>query len=138
MINRLRGKTTLAVFIFITLLGHIPLLQRAIRIAPQGLGNDRVSHYEKRFEQLSVELAGHAKIGYVTNLPPDSIATDAIAVEHFYIAQYALAPSVLVLDTNVAAIVGDFESGEIPSRLAHLEVSKSYGNGLILFRGTTR
>ncbi len=138
MIDRLRGKSLLVVLIIVTLIGHIPLLQRTIRLSSIGWGNDRVSAYEKRFEPLQAEINGQGRVGYVTNLPPDSIPTDAVAVEHFYIAQYALAPSVLVWDPNTAFIIGDFATNEIPARLEHLEIIKRYDGGLVLFRGNYR
>ncbi|GEM_PF-3602296 len=130
-----RGKTFLLVVIVVALLGHIPLLERAIRIAPNAFGNDKISRHEKRFDPVHTEVAGIGRVGYVTNLPADSISTDPIAVEHFYIAQYALAPTVLVLDTDTGLVIGDFSGNGVPSRLSGLKVEKTLGDGLFLFRG---
>lgn len=130
-----RGKLLLYALLTVALLTHIPLLQRAVRLAPGMFGRDKTTQYEQRFTAIRNSVPPHSIVGYLTDLPTDSLSTDAVAVEHFYLAQYALAPAVLTLGDDANLIVGNFTTPELPGRYKQLTLVKDFGDGLFLLRG---
>lgn len=117
----------------IGILTHIPLLQRAIRLSAPG--RDRISQYAERFNPIRNAVPPHALVGYLTDLTSDSLSTDAVAVEHFYLAQYALAPAVLKPGADAEFIVGNFSHTELPKQYSYLRIVHDFGDGLMLLRG---
>ncbi len=120
--------------VVMSLLAHIPLLQRAVRLARPG--RDRISQYAERFNVLRNAVPPHTLVGYLTDLPPDSLSTDPVAVEHFYLAQYALAPALLKPGADAEFVVGNFSHPGLPKEYTHLHVVKDFGDGLMLLHGS--
>jgi hypothetical protein len=105
--------------------------------SPEG---GQVAAQAERFRGVLAALPPAGAVGYLSDRPPGG--TERLAT--FGIAQYALAPRVLVtLKTGQRLdwVIGDFASQPDAARLAAeygLSVAADYGNGVVLFRGNER
>jgi hypothetical protein len=95
-----------------------------------GASPDRARNTDLRFEALRRELAGVERIGYVS----DPNATGDLAGERYFLAQLALAPVLVDLDTSRRLVVGNFTPGSSPSIPAGLVLVRDFGDGVVLFR----
>jgi hypothetical protein len=107
---------------------------------PAHAGADEISAYERRFDRLRPALPPSGVIGYMGYPDPAAPPSDTVpspALLHFrryLLAQYTLAPLLLVEDTTRALVVGNFEPGAEPPPPAGFETSGEFGDGLVLFR----
>jgi hypothetical protein len=107
---------------------------------PARSGADEISAYERRFDRLRRALPSTGVIGYLGSPDPAGPASEAgpsPALQHFrryLLAQYTLAPLLLVEDTTQALVVGNFEPGAPPAPPAGFETAGEFGDGLLLFR----
>ena len=116
-------------------LGHIPLLQRSIRLWQEPRPADPALVAEQRMHELRSVLHRTRRAGYVTDVPGDSISADAAATERYFLTQYVLAPTVLDRGTAGPLVIGNFAGGRVPERYSSLRVLREFGNGLFLFEG---
>jgi hypothetical protein len=108
-----------------------------------------ISGYLNRFEPLREILPRSGAVGYLDGMADDEIATprnkylldESLPTLQLYLAQYSLAPIILVRSLDYRFVVGnyrnpkpDFETyrqmGLIPLR--------NFGNGVVLFRQESR
>lgn len=76
---------------------------------------------------------GQKYVGFVTEVKPDKVFLTLNSVYDFYSAQYAIAPSVLVNDTDEDFIIGIFdEEKHLPS---NLKLYKKLDNRTYVFKG---
>jgi len=101
---------------------------------------DEISANDRRFDRLRPELPTGGLVGYLGD-PPLGGATpsdsNAVALLHFrryLLAQYALAPVVLVENTEPEFVVGNFDPGTIPAAPPGFRLVRDFGAGLVLFR----
>jgi hypothetical protein len=124
------GILLLALFIFIT---NILLLTDAHRRLRNHKGEDHISLYENRFAQLRQVLKSGTVMGYFTDQAPES----RDYVKNFYLTQYALAPVIIIQETQRQWVVGNFsKSTATPAVAPHksLYLWKDFGNGIALFQ----
>ena len=111
---------------------------------PAHASQDDVSANERRFAALRPLLPAHGLVGYVSNpqpigaTPRDSNAASLQQFRHYLLAQYALAPALLVKGTEPEFVVGNFNSGTTPTAPAGLMIVRDFGDGLVLFRRSAR
>jgi hypothetical protein len=114
-------------------------LQRAAA-APGRLRQDEISAYELRFKELRATLPSQGVVGYIGSPDPAGTATgdaNAAALLHFrryLLAQYTLAPLVIVEDAASELVIGNFEPGVAPPPPAGLELIRDFGGGILLYR----
>ena len=86
---------------------------------------------EARLAVLRGDLAHRGTVGYVTDAPDF-----AAFIERFYLAQFALAPLIVVPAADLRWVVGDFRNGGVPDTVAgsDLQVVREYGGGVMLFK----
>ena len=107
---------------------------------PARSGGDEISQYERRFDRLRHALPSSGVIGYLGSPDPSAPAGNSgpsPALLHFrryLLAQYTLAPLLLVEDTMQQLVVGNFEPGVQPAPPAGFETAGEFGDGLVLFR----
>jgi hypothetical protein len=107
---------------------------------PDSSAQDEISGYERRFEPLKSVLPSHGVVGYLghpdpaTASPDDVPATAHLHFRRFLLAQYALAPVLLVDSTEPELVVGNFDPGPAPAPPAGFRVAWESGHGLVLFR----
>ena len=107
---------------------------------PARASQDDISANDRRFAALRPLLPAHGLVGYLSDLKPTGatpVDSNAAALNHFrryLLAQYALAPALLIEGTEPELVVGNFDSGTAPTAPAGLRVVREFGDGLVLFR----
>ena len=127
-------------FVLVFLLVLLPGLPQVVskpgewmRATPQ----DAIVARDKRFAELRQALPKHGTVGYVTDGPLDRPLGDGRVHSVLMIAQYCLAPVILVNSTEPEIIVGDFSSAESGAQVIsaqHLVVTRWFENGVCLLR----
>jgi hypothetical protein len=114
-------------------------LQRAAEWPAAG-AQDEITAYERRFDELRSELPSRGVVGYLGDpeptgpTPRDSNAAALLHFRRYLLAQYTLAPLLLIESTEPELVVGNYDPGTVPSAPAGLQVVKDFGGGLVLFR----
>ena len=113
---------------------------RLAATAPGRAASDEISSYERRFVKLRAALPARGVVGYIGDPDPEGGTPDqreANSLLHFkryLLAQYALAPLVLIESTEPEVVVGNFEPGSRPSLPTGFQIERDFGNGLVLVR----
>lgn len=113
---------------------------RLAATAPGQPASDEISSYERRFVNLRAALPARGVVGYVGDPDPEGGTPDqreANSLLHFkryLLAQYALAPLVLIESTEPEVVVGNFDPGSRPSLPTGFQIERDFGNGLVLLR----
>ena len=129
--KRLKIIFLFAPIILLSFQGNFKALQKGIeRYHRKEL--DQITVYEKRFIGLKEFLQNHSVVGYVSDYDDNSNG-DGIA---YTMAQYVLAPIILVRGIKRNFIIGNFNSAK-PDIKAYqkenLSLIRDFGNGVILF-----
>jgi hypothetical protein len=95
---------------------------------------DPVSRYLEKFRGAVVGLRDYDMVGYVSD-PADHAEYKA----RQYLAQRALAPTLIVDRSDLPWVLGNFHTG-IPPVVQEkgLTVFRDFGNGVVLYRGAGR
>ena len=103
-------------------------IQRYDRQAP-----DPIATYEKKFFELKSYLADHQVVGYISDYAENSKAGGSA----YSMAQYVLAPTILVRGARRNVVVGHFQHPPLDIKRYEqekLSLFKDFGNGVILFK----
>lgn len=107
---------------------------------PSEPGRDEISASDRRFAPLRSALPHGGVVGYVGDPEPAGPTpreARAAALLHFrrqLLAQYALAPVVLVQGTGPDLVVGNFDGSAAPAVPPGFRVAAEFGDGVVLFR----
>jgi hypothetical protein len=107
---------------------------------PAGASRDEISTYELRFAELRTMLPARGVVGYLGHPEPAGATpreANAAALLHFrryLLAQYSLAPLLLIESADPELVVGNFDPGVAPPTPPGLRVVRDFGDGLVLFR----
>ena len=124
------------VFLFVLLSGLPQVLSKGLewsRTPPA----DAITVRSQRFTELRKVLPERGTIGYLADGPLDRPLGDGTVESVFDIAQYCLAPLILVHSTQPDLIVGDFSTPEAGAQIVsaqHLVVIRQFQNGVYLLR----
>jgi hypothetical protein len=101
---------------------------------------DEISTYERRFQGVRAALPARGVVGYLGRTDPagrtpaEREASSLLDFKRYLLAQYALAPVVLIESTEPDFVIGNFDRGKAPSTPAGFRIERDFGNGLVLFR----
>lgn len=101
---------------------------------------DEISAYDARFQELRTALPARGVVGYLGDpapvgpTPGERGAASLLHFKRYLLAQYALAPAVLIEGTEPEFVVGNFDPGHVPPAPAGFRVVRDFGQGLVLFR----
>ncbi len=134
------GRVRVALFLVLLYAGasSIRWLANAVQW-PADATTDEISAHERRFEALRSALPKHGTVGYVGSPEPTARTPNEVnsaALLHFrryLLAQYTLAPVLLIEGTASELVVGNFDPGTLPAPPG-LSVVRDFGDGLVLFR----
>ena len=107
---------------------------------PARASQDEVSANDRRFAALRPLLPAHGLVGYLSDpepigaTPRDSNAAALRQFRRYLLAQYALAPALLVKGAEPEFVVGNFDSTTTASAPAGLRLVRDFGAGLVLFQ----
>jgi hypothetical protein len=96
---------------------------------PNDLDTDETSTYIRRFDELRDTLRFYRVAGY---------RDDGQNPAGWFLAQYALAPTVLVQGAQQPVVVANFHSEESPEKKwveENLDLIRDYGNRVRLYKG---
>ena len=132
-INSSRQKLSAIAIIICSLLVNGYMLIENIRFPENTRQN--ISKYEKRFNKLRQLLPQRGVIGYIAD---DENEGDQDFIDsRIYLAQYTLAPVILVRSLDYDLIVGNFldhtRDFEIYRKQGLIPI-KDFGNGVVLFK----
>jgi hypothetical protein len=108
--------------------------------SPARVAQDEISTYERRFDDLRKMLPPRGVVGYLGHPEPIGGApreANAAALLHFrryLLAQYSLAPLLLIESTEPDFVIGNFDPGVTVPATAGLRVVRDFGDGLVLLR----
>jgi len=141
LLSRSPARQLAGVFLLaaVGLASGVSVVKRAEPIRRARSGEDETTLYLRRFEPLRKALPPHATVGYEAD--PEDPLTDRAEVRRFYLAQYALAPVILVAGSDRPLVVGNYRDPDRNCRLCRssaFEIERDFGNGLILFRRRDR
>jgi hypothetical protein len=107
---------------------------RAVRGWADSRHEDRISRDGDRFREIRRALPAHGVVGYISGAQPDTFTTEDF--RRFLLAEYALAPLILIHDTTPDLIVGNFPPDSVPSALRErgLSLVRDFGDGVWLIR----
>jgi hypothetical protein len=107
---------------------------RAVRGWIDSRHEDSISRDGRRYREIRRVLPARGVVGYVGSAQPDSFTTEDF--RRFLLAEYALAPLILINDTTPDLIVGNFPPDSVPSGppLPGLHVVRDFGQGVWLVR----
>jgi hypothetical protein len=107
---------------------------------PTGAAQDEISTYEHAFGDLRAMLPAHGTVGYLDRLGPAGAPADdpkseaLLRFRRYLLAQYFLAPVLLVKSTDPEFVIGNFGPEAVPEVPTGLRVIRDFGDGLVLFR----
>jgi len=110
-----------------------------VRRRPGHAAQDEISANDRRFERLRAELPADGEVGYLGDpevagaVPRDSVAAALLHFRRYLLAQYALAPVVVVESTAPDLLVGNFDSVPRPEPPG-FRLVRDFGGGLLLYR----
>jgi len=105
---------------------------RSARAAP-----DEISANDLRFDGVRSLLPARGVVGYLGSPAPEG-ATALLHFRRYLLAQYALAPVLLIETTDPEFVVGNFEPGAAAPAQPGFAVVRDFGDGLVLFRRSDR
>jgi len=98
----------------------------------------QVSAFDSQFKPVLRDLPSHGTVGYVS----DELTTgdNRPSFWEFCYIQYALAPLIVVDSPEYPFVIGNFHKPPQANRMSQLKLTllKNYGNGVMLFRGTSQ
>ena len=101
---------------------------------------DEITRYERRMLELRDALPPRGIIGYVDDPPLDDTSSARGAADlhdrfkAYILAQYVLAPRVVVVDTAREWVVGNFRGDRTAPALPGFQIARTFGQGLVLYR----
>ena len=115
-----------------TLLSAGRLFVQVSDFYPTAPSPDGVTAFESRFSGLRAMLPAQGVIGYMTDPGGNMDATDAAA--EFHLAQYALAPVIVVPTADRRYVVGNFHQVVTVGTLREkgFKLVREFGNGIAL------
>ncbi len=97
---------------------------------------DRVTQQERRLQPLRARLPSHRLIGYVSDDLADGSFTSLDGMQEYFITQYSLVPTIVVVGTGHELVLGNFTepsaAGDVPS-LVGLSIIEVADNGVVLY-----
>ena len=101
---------------------------------------DEISNYERRFQGVRAALPARGVVGYLGrtdsagHTPAEREASSLRDFKRYLLAQYALAPVVLIESTEPDFVLGNFDSARPASTPGGFRIERDFGNGLVVFR----
>lgn len=127
-LRRAARFAALALLVGVALLADLAKLVELWDAPPQNLGE--MAQRDQRFERLRRALPERTILGYVSDA-----ATEADLEKRLMLAQFSLAPTLLLLGADPVQILGDFSDPDSirMGRDLKLTVLHDFGDGVVLF-----
>jgi len=132
-----RARIALTVLVLFSVASGIELAVRSVAQVLRRDGEpDRVTLQEQRFQPLRIGLSSHRLIGYVSDDMADGSFTSLDGMQEYFIAQYSLVPTIVVVGTGHELVLGNFTepsaAGDVPG-LEGLSIIEVADTGVVLY-----
>lgn len=128
-----RARVGLATIVVFALVSDGQLLAKALVDYVRTSRPSAVDQYLSRFGDIKTALPARGVVGYIAE-PRGKELHGGDYYRKFHLAQYALAPLILVDTPDRELVVGNFASGAHAPQLPGLTLVQDYGNGVMLLR----
>lgn len=130
MTTRALGATLMVATVSLVSMGR--LFFQVADFYPRAPSPDGVTDFDRRFTALRAILPAKGIIGYLTD--PDTPPGDTNAQAEYRLAQYALAPLLVVNSPNQKFVVGNFHRAVTTGSLRDrgYKLVREFGNGIAL------
>ena len=138
--NVTRARLALVVILVYAGVSTIRWLHRGFQRSARPTAQDEISNYEQRFAELRKVLPAHGVVGYLGHpeprgsTPRDSNAAALLHFRRYLLAQYTLAPLLLIESTEPEFVVGNFDRDAAIPEPTGLRLVRDFGGGLVLLR----
>ncbi|MBA3496247.1 MAG: hypothetical protein H0T86_04005 [Gemmatimonadales bacterium] len=106
---------------------------RAVRGVADAARDDPITTYERRFRELRHALPSRGVIGYTSGVQPEVFSSEDF--RRFVLAEYSLAPLLVLNDTAPELVVGNFAPDSVPGRPPPgFQLVRDFGRGIWLLR----
>ena len=101
---------------------------------------DEISVYERRFRDLRAALPARGLVGYLGDpelahaTSREANAAALLRFRRYLLAQYTLAPLLLVQSTRPEFVIGNFSDPAARPAPAGFQVVRDFGDGVVLYR----
>lgn len=129
-----RARAGLALLLLYAAVSDARWSYRAVRGWADARQVDPITRDGRRFDKLRDSLPARGVIGYIGSAQPDTFTTEDF--RRFLLAEYALAPRILVHDTIPELVIGNFPADSVPALppTPNLRVVRDFGHGVWLLR----
>jgi hypothetical protein len=129
-----RTRVGLAVTVVFALVSDGQFLVKALVDYVRTSRPTAIEVYLSRFGEIRTALPARGVVGYVAEPKGKEILHGGDYYRKFHLAQYALAPLIIVDSPDRPLVIGNFASGTPPPQSPGLSLVRDYGNGVMLFR----
>lgn len=123
------------------LFSNLQLLKQVSAYGLKVMGHDRITLYEKRFDDLKKILPPHGVVGYISDKQNEGNHGNVGALSDYFLAQYALSPVIVIRSPGYPLVVGNFHVNGTSLKASanrNLILVKDFGNGVMLFRNKAK
>lgn len=105
---------------------------------------DEISANDARFAEIAGALPASGQVGYLGDpalggdTPRERNDRALAHFRRYLLAQYALAPVVLVESTEPDLVIGNFDAASVPAAPDGFELARDFGDGVVLYRRVDR
>ncbi len=129
-----RIKFGLIVLILFVLFANTKYLKQEFRFRKDLIGQDSITLYEQRFEDLKKELPAHGIVGYITNKRCEEVLNNVDTASRYYLTQYSLSPIIIDNNPDHDLVIGNFDNHHSNKILENRELVKDFGRGVLLLK----
>jgi hypothetical protein len=91
-----RVRAGIILVLVFALYSNLHLLVGSAVFDPSLIGQDEISRYERRFDEVRKRLPSHGTVGYMGNMLTNTDGSpNPLSLQNWYLAQYSVAPVVL-------------------------------------------
>ena len=120
--------------ILFVLFANTKYLKQEFEFRKDLIGQDSITLYEQRFEDLKKELPVHGIVGYITNKRCKEVLHNVDTASYYYLTQYALSPIIIDNNPDRDLVVGNFDNNHFYKMLKNRELVKDFGRGVLLLK----
>lgn len=129
-----RTRVGLATIVVFALVSDGQLLAKSLVDYVRTSRPSAIDQYLTRFVEIRSALPARGVVGYVAEPRGKEMLHGGDYYRKFHLAQYALAPLIMVDSPDRDLVIGNFSTGTRAPQLPGMTLVRDYGNGVMLFR----
>lgn len=130
----LRARVVLAAIAVFALVSDGQLFAKSVVDFVRTSRPSAIDQYLARFSEIRAALPARGVVGYIAEPRGKEMLHGGDYYRKFHLAQYALAPLIMVDSPDRDLVIGNFSIGTRAPQLPGMTLARDYGNGVMLFR----